>query len=385
MFKLGLIINPLAGVGGSVALKGSDGVAETALALGAIPRAQSRTELVLACLEPLADQLVIHTGAGAMGGDLARSMGFTVVIDHQPEAPSSAQDTRSLAARLSGRVDLILFAGGDGTARDLCAELAGRPQPVLGVPAGVKIHSGVYAISPVAAGRVAAKMIRGELLSVTDAEVRDIDEAAFRAGQVRARYFGEMMVPEDLRYLQAVKMGGREERSLVLGDIAAETVERMHEAVEQAADCQFVMGSGSTVAAVMAELGLENTLLGVDLVRFEGGEPYLAGRDLTAAQLLAAAREAPTKLIITLIGGQGHLLGRGNQQLSPAVIEQIGRDNFWILATKSKLQALGGRPMLSDSGDPALDSRLRGHYRITTGYRDAVLYPLAEPDDEPVV
>ncbi|GAA5190915.1 ATP-NAD kinase family protein [Ferrimonas gelatinilytica] len=385
MFKLGLIINPLAGVGGSVALKGSDGVAEAALALGATPRAQERTRLALEWLQPLPSGLVIHTGDGEMGGDLARDMGFETVICHHPATPSSAEDTRVLAERLAGRVDLILFAGGDGTARDLCAVLGERPQPVLGVPAGVKIHSGVYAISPVAAGRVAAKMIRGELLSVTDAEVRDIDETAFRAGQVRARYFGQMMVPEDLRYLQAVKMGGREETSLVLADIAAETVERMQEAVEATPECQFIMGSGSTVAAIMAELGLENTLLGVDLVRFEQGLPFLAGQDLTATQLLNACRERPTKLVITLIGGQGHLLGRGNQQLSPAVIEQIGRENFWIVATKSKLRALEGRPMLADSGAPDLDRRLTGHYRITTGYRDAVLYPLAEPDDEPVV
>ncbi|MBY5922122.1 ATP-NAD kinase family protein [Ferrimonas balearica] len=371
MFTLGLIINPLAGLGGSVALKGSDQVAEQALALGAEPKAHLRMAEALAYLVPLRTQIRVLTGGGAMGEALAREMGFQVDVLHQCGDVSTAEDTRALAsAMMVHRPNLILFAGGDGTARDLCA-VVGEQQPVLGVPAGVKIHSGVYGLTPKASGIVAAQMVKGELVSVTDGEVRDIDEAAFRAGQVRARYFGEMTVPEALRYVQAVKMGGREDDALVTDDIAAEVAEMMEP------EWQYVMGSGSTVAAVMAHLGLENTLLGVDLIR----DGQLLASDLTAAQLLERVQGTPTKLVITLIGGQGHLFGRGNQQLSPAVIRAIGRDNILILASKNKLTALGHRPMVADTGDTQLDSELQGHYRIITGYRDAVLYPLANPED----
>ncbi|MBY6093582.1 ATP-NAD kinase family protein [Priestia flexa] len=371
MFTLGLIINPLAGLGGSVALKGSDQVAEQALALGAEPRAHLRMAEALAYLAPLKTRIRVLTGSGAMGESLAREMGFSVEVLHQASEPSTAEDTRALVRAMAPqRPNLILFAGGDGTARDLCASVAPQ-QPVLGVPAGVKIHSGVYGLTPKASGIVAAQMVKGELVSVTDGEVRDIDEAAFRAGQVRARYFGEMTVPEALRYVQAVKMGGREDDALVTDDIAAEVVEQMDP------EWQYVMGSGSTVAAVMAELGLDNTLLGVDLVQ----DGQLLASDLTAAELLQRVQNVPTKLVITLIGGQGHLFGRGNQQLSPAVIRAIGRDNIIILASKNKLTALAHRPMVADTGDSQLDSALQGHYRIITGYRDAVLYPLANPED----
>ncbi|MBY6017306.1 ATP-NAD kinase family protein [Halomonas denitrificans] len=371
VFTLGLIINPLAGLGGSVALKGSDQVAEQALALGAEPRAHLRMAEALAYLAPLKTRIRVLTGSGAMGESLAREMGFSVEVLHQASEPSTAEDTRALVRAMAPqRPNLILFAGGDGTARDLCASVAPQ-QPVLGVPAGVKIHSGVYGLTPKASGIVAAQMVKGELVSVTDGEVRDIDEAAFRAGQVRARYFGEMTVPEALRYVQAVKMGGREDDALVTDDIAAEVVEQMDP------EWQYVMGSGSTVAAVMAELGLDNTLLGVDLVQ----DGQLLASDLTAAELLQCVQNVPTKLVITLIGGQGHLFGRGNQQLSPAVIRAIGRDNIIILASKNKLTALAHRPMVADTGDSQLDSALQGHYRIITGYRDAVLYPLANPED----
>ncbi|GAA4872330.1 ATP-NAD kinase family protein [Ferrimonas pelagia] len=376
MFKLGLIINPLAGLGGSVALKGSDGVAEQALALGAKPKARARMALALAALVPLKARIQVHTAQGEMGGALATELGFDPRLRHTPPAVTDAADTRALAEHLlAERVDLILFAGGDGTARDLCS-VVGQRIPVLGVPAGVKIHSGVYAISPKAAGVVAAQMVRGELLSVTDGEVRDIDEVAFRQGKVKAQYFGEMMVPEALRYVQAVKMGGQEHQALVLDDIGADMAEQI-EALNEAG-WQCVMGSGSTVAAVMDHLGLANTLLGIDLIK----DNKVLGQDLTEAQLLDVIADKPTKLVLTLIGGQGHLFGRGNQQLSPLVIRTIGRDNIMIVATKTKLEALAGRPMLADTGDHTLDRALTGHYRITTGYRDAVLYPLADPEEE---
>ncbi|WP_337881474.1 ATP-NAD kinase family protein [Rheinheimera sp.] len=371
-FRLGLIINPVAGVGGAVALKGSDGVVAQALALGAVPMAGEKTRQALTPLLPFIEQLEIYTVAGAMGATLAAEMGFQYRICYCPaQTDTSAMDTEAAAQALAeAGVDLLLFAGGDGTARNICTVVADKTT-VLGIPAGCKIHSGVYAISPAAAGKVIAQLVAGELVTLTEAPVMDIDETAFRQGVVKARRYGEMRIPAELRYVQNVKSGGKEVEALVLDDLAAYVVSQMD------ANVRYVMGSGSTVAAVMAELGLENTLLGVDVV--ENGE--LIAKDVTASQLLELVQGHDCKLVITLIGGQGHVFGRGNQQLSPAVIRAIGRDNIWLIATKSKLKELAGRPLLADTGDAGLDHELQGLIPVLVGYNDYVMYRLGLEDD----
>ncbi|WP_337843623.1 ATP-NAD kinase family protein [Rheinheimera sp.] len=371
-FRLGLIINPVAGVGGAVALKGSDGVVAQALALGAVPMAGEKTRQALTPLLPFIEQLEIYTVAGAMGATLAAEMGFQYRICYCPaQTDTSALDTEAAAQALAeAGVDLLLFAGGDGTARNICTVVADKTT-VLGIPAGCKIHSGVYAISPAAAGKVIAQLVAGELVTLTEAPVMDIDEMAFRQGVVKARRYGEMRIPAELRYVQNVKSGGKEVEALVLDDLAAYVVSQMD------ANVRYVMGSGSTVAAVMAELGLENTLLGVDVV--ENGE--LIAKDVTASQLLELVQGHDCKLVITLIGGQGHVFGRGNQQLSPAVIRAIGRDNIWLIATKSKLKELAGRPLLADTGDARLDHELQGLIPVLVGYNDYVMYRLGLEDD----
>lgn len=370
-FRLGLIINPWAGIGGSVALKGSDGVAAEALALGATPLAQQRARAALSELLPFKSQIHILTVAGLMGEDLARELGFAVTVVYQcTNEPSTAADTEAAATCLSAKgIDLLLFAGGDGTARNICAAVDAHTT-VLGIPAGCKIHSGVYAITPAAAGKVVAQMIKGELVTVHEAQVMDIDEAAFRQGTVRAKRFGEMQIPTELRYVQSVKSSGKESEELVLDDLAAFVVAQMEP------DVRYVMGSGSTIAAVMAELGLPNTLLGVDVV--ENGE--LIAADVTANQLQTLLKPDATQLLITLIGGQGHIFGRGNQQLSPTVIRTIGRDNIQLVATKTKLQQLNGRPLISDSGDATLDHELQGMMKVLCGYNDYVMYRLGYED-----
>ncbi|MCG7562336.1 ATP-NAD kinase family protein [Pseudoalteromonas sp. McH1-42] len=371
-FKLGLIVNPVAGLGGAVALKGSDGsdTAELARSMGAEPKAHSRTAQALALLQPYRDVLEVYTVSGEMGEELAKEHGFTTRVVMTCGTPSTPEDTEQAARLLAeAKVDLLLFAGGDGTARNICSAI-GSEAPVLGVPAGCKIHSGVYAITPKAAGRVVEMLIKGELVTIDDADVMDIDENAFRAGTVRAKRYGEMQVPSELRYVQSVKNGGKESDELVLADIAAYVISEMEE------DEQYIMGSGSTVAAIMEELGLDNTLLGVDLIR----DHTLLGSDLTAQQLLDNVGQAPTKLVITLIGGQGHIFGRGNQQLSPALIRQIGKDNIIVVATKSKLQALNGRPLIADTGDQDLDNELSGYIKVVTGYNDHVMYAVGHQD-----
>ena len=373
-FNLGLVINPIAGIGGSVALKGSDGegIAEQAIALGATAKSNARASLALDILLPYKDNITIYTVSGDMGESSAKALGFTTKVIHEVESEiTSERDTEQAVTKLITQdIDLLLFAGGDGTARNVCHIVEGK-FPVLGIPAGCKIHSGVYAITPKAAGRVVELMITNQLVSLTDADVMDIDESLFRQGIVKAKRYGEMQVPSELRYIQAVKSGGKESDELVLQDIAADVISKMDDEL-------FVIGSGSTTAFVMEELALENTLLGVDAVQ----EQELVASDLTEPklwQLIQMYQQGQVKLVITLIGGQGHIFGRGNQQLSPRVIRAIGKDNIYIIATKTKLNALDARPLITDTGDSELDMELSGYLPVITGYNDQVLYPVASP------
>ena len=362
---LGVLVNPYAGLGGSVALKGSDGVQtrEEALRRGATPQAPGRMSRALKALSAVSNVSVVTWG-GDMGENSCRAAKVPCTVIGESPMPSSPDDTRAAAVALKAAgAELILFAGGDGTARDL-VDAIGLGTPVLGVPAGCKMHSAVYAVNPEAAGSLLAELAGGGLVALESAEVRDIDEAAFREGVVKARHYGELQVPAEARYLQQVKCGGREVEDLVITEVAAWVADSLED------DTWYLMGSGSTVAVVMEQLGLENTLLGVDLVR--NGEVVAA--DLGAQQLLERIGNEPANAVVTVIGGQGHLFGRGNQQFSPALIRRLGKENIQILATRTKLETLEGRPLLVDSGDPDLDKQLCGLWPVTTGYEDQILY-----------
>lgn len=368
MFKLGLIINPMAGLGGSVALKGSDGVAQEALQKGAVPKANLRTQITLDQISHLKDQVKIITCPNDMGEKCAAELGFDVsVIDLDVQNQTSAEDTKTAANIIKNLgVDLLLFAGGDGTARDICSVVEDA-FPVLGVPAGVKIHSGVYGITPKASGEVVRMLIEGQLVDLKPQDVRDIDEEAFRNNQVRAKLFGEMLVPEAGQFVQSVKQGGMEQEELVLEDMAA------YLADEVDADTLYLVGSGKTTEFFMEHIHADNTLLGVDAV-FNND---VVANDLTESQILELiAQYDRVKIIVSVIGGQGHVFGRGNQQLSAEVIKQVGRDNLIILCTKTKLKHLEGRPLIVDTNDVALNQALSGHIEILTGYNDKVLYPI---------
>ena len=388
MFKLGLVINPIAGVGGSVALKGSDNMVKHALALGAELKANERTQTALKILLPYQDEITIYTANNQMGEQSAKELGFNVEVVYQTNTDvTQALDTeKAIAALLNEQVDIILFAGGDGTARNIAKvvtqhiEKNSSPQvPVLGIPAGCKIHSGVYAITPTAAGQVIELMLTKQLVTLTEGDVMDIDEALFRQGVVKAKRFGEMQIPSELRYVQAVKSGGKESDELVLHDISEDVISHMSDNNNSL----YIIGSGSTTDFLMNELGLSNTLLGVDLVKSEA----LVANDVTENQLwqqlmLARAAQININLVITLIGGQGHIFGRGNQQLSPRVIRFIlgqhgGKENIIIIATKTKLAALNNKPLICDTGDHGLDQLMSGYMPITTGYKDQVLYPIS--------
>lgn len=368
--RVGLVANPLAGIGGPVALKGSDG-AETVLEAKARGGRSRVADRVADCLQHLPDELRkdldVLTVAGEMGADICARVNLPCrVVAHSGEGDTTADDTRQAVREFQQQgVDLVLFAGGDGTARDVC-DVVSPDQVVLGIPAGVKMHSGVFANSPAAAGKILEQMISGQLVSVMRGEVRDIDEEAFRDGVVRAKYYGEMWVPEELRYVQAVKSGGREVEALVIQEIAADIVETMRPGVT------WFIGSGSTTVAINEALGLEATLLGVDVVKDD--ELLLA--DAQESQLLELATRGPCHIVVTPIGGQGHIFGRGNQQLSARVINAVGAANITIIAAKQKLEDLNGHPLLADTGDNRTDEALSGMARVVTGYEDAVLYPI---------
>lgn len=371
---IGLLINPLAGLGGALALKGSDGQAlrdrvEHA-PQGQRDRALQRAVRALTMLTSAHQRVRFSCWAGEMGERALQGLDVSyAVLGEAGNGLTSACDTREAAAKLcAAGVDLILFAGGDGTARDIF-DAIGTRCPVLGIPAGVKMHSGVFAVSPEAAGELLRRLAEGGLVGVKAQEVRDIDEEAFRHDQVRSRFYGEMLVPSEGHYLQHTKIGGREDPDLAIADIAA------WQAQIQRPGATYLMGPGSTTAAIMAELALPNTLLGVDVVC----DGKLLATDSDEERLLQLLAEAPgpAYIVVTVIGGQGHLFGRGNQQFSPAVIRAVGVDNIIVVAAKAKITALEGRPLLVDTNDPALDQMLCGYRVINTGYDDYVLYRVA--------
>lgn len=370
VLHIGLLINPLAGLGGSLALKGSDGASVEALA-ARLPREQrhrARGRVVRALgVLPHSAPVRFSTWGGAMGEDALAMAGWAATVCGSPRAgPTSADDTRrAVQALLAETVDMLLFAGGDGTARDIC-DVVGTRCPVLGIPAGVKMHSGVFAVSPEAAGELLLRLAAGGLVGVRLQEVRDIDEEAFRRDVVRSRFYGELQVPGDTRFLQQTKVGGKEDHGLAAADIAAWQVENME------AGRLYLVGPGSTTAAIMTQLELPNTLLGVDVVR--DGELLEADADAQALLALLRETDGPASIVVTVIGGQGHLFGRGNQQFTPEVIRAVGPDNVIVVAAKSKIADLGSRPLLVDTNDASLDRQFSGLCRVNTGYDDYLLY-----------
>jgi predicted polyphosphate/ATP-dependent NAD kinase len=371
MLRIGLIVNPYAGIGGPLGFKGSDGaeIRQAALAQVNELRAPARVDRCLQKIAPSREHFEILSAPGAMGAQACGALGLphrVVDIAHTPI--SEAEDTKSAVTTICKQgVDLLLFAGGDGTARDVLDAIP-QQQVVLGIPCGVKMHSGVFAVSPEAAGELLLRLIRAGLVNLQQREVRDIDEVAFREGQVRAKFYGEMLVPEEGHFLQHTKVSGVESDELISHDIAAAVVERSSQ------DVLYIIGPGTTTLAIEKEIGVEGTLLGVDAIH--AGKLVCA--DASAEQLLALLQQyEEAEIFVTAIGGQGHVLGRGNQQLSPEVVRAVGLENFHIVAGKGKISALEGRPLLVDSNDPVLDDEMSGYRRVVTGYQDEILYPLA--------
>jgi predicted polyphosphate/ATP-dependent NAD kinase len=367
--RLGLIVNPIAGMGGRVGLKGTDGVVDRARALGAAPVAGDRADRALARLAQNGRDVKVLAPAGEMGAGLATARAFdTEVLGGPLGRPSTADDTRAAAAELARRqVDLILFAGGDGTTRDI-HDVVGDRLPILGIPTGVKMHSAVFATTPENAGDVAASYLSAAPRApLREAEVVDVDEDAVRAGTLTTRLFGAARVPDDRLRVQAAKAGSLPSDEEALDAVCARIASEMDPRRV------YVLGPGTTTRRVARHLGLEKTLLGVDALR----AGRLVGSDLGERELLGLLDGEPATLIVGVVGGQGALLGRGNQQLSPAVIRRIGVENIEVIAGLRKLLALDPPWLRVDTGDPELDGTLAGYRRVHVAPGRTLVYKVA--------
>ena len=392
--RIGLIVNPVAGIGGAVGLKGSDG-AETvrrALALGAVPHAQERAEAavrqLLACWPADLEGPEILAAPGPMGEAAARAAGASpVVVGSLPDAANTTpDDTRRITTRLAALApDLLLVAGGDGTLRDVCSSI-GRAVPVVGIPAGVKIHSPAFATGPRAAGDLAAAFLlaRPSRRRTTPADVLDLDEDAYRRGEIAPRLFGEVVVPAGDRRLQARKEPSPASEAVAVAGAAEGVVRhlaaggrwvlgaRLHGPGRRRApwDCDDPGGRGRRGRGVSPAVR-----------RSSPRDVVVVATDVGAAGLERLVAERPAMLVVTPIGGQGFILGRGNQQLSPAVVREIlasgGRGAIVVVATPAKLAGLRGRPLLVDTGDAGLDAELAGHLTVITGPSDRTVYRVA--------
>jgi len=369
--KLGLIVNPIAGIGGRVGLKGSDGtdILKRALALGAVPESPKRTIEALKRIKPIEKNIEIVTYPGTMGETEAIECGFSpTVFGSINNEKTTPEDTKNAARMMMDlEVNLLLFAGGDGTARDILNAVGDRI-PVIGIPAGVKIHSGVYATCPANAGSLALNFLQcASTCHLRDVEVMDIDEQAFREDRISAKLYGYLKVPYEKNLVQNAKAGSNSRDDVSLDSIASDIIFNMTD------DYLYIFGPGTTTRAIMNKLRLPNTLLGIDAVFRKS----LAGSDLNEAQLIELLKERKGKIVITVIGGQGHIFGRGNQQISPEVILQVGKENIIVVATESKLLGLKAKPLLVDTGNPKVNRMLSGYAKVVTGLHKKIAYRIS--------
>lgn len=358
--KLGVIVNPIAGMGGRVGLKGTDGpeVLEKARKMGAKPESPGKAEKALRALTPIKEKLQVLTFPGDMGENEMRNLGFNPKVLNSLKENTSPEDTEK-AARLmeEEKVDLIVFAGGDGTARNVYNAIGDRV-PVIGIPAGVKIHSGVFANHPGAAGEIALHYLQDMEIGTKDAEVMDIDEDAFRDGVVTAKLYGYMKIPHMPSLTQVQKSSGFADEKEAIAGIAEKIVEEMRDGI------YYIMGSGTTIRPIMEELGLPNTLLGIDIVK----DKRLVASDVNEQEILEIIGDDPARIIVTVIGGQGYIFGRGNQQISSEVIKKVGKKNIIVAAPRSKIFSLEGRPLLVDTGDEEVNQMMSGYIKVVYDY-----------------
>ncbi|MGA3059657.1 MAG: ATP-NAD kinase family protein [Candidatus Bathyarchaeia archaeon] len=358
---LGFIVNPVAGMGGAVGLKGTDGkaVLEKAISLGAQPVASQRAETFLAELVAAKESLKLIVGAGCMGENQAEKCGFAYEAKGKRKSETTSEDTQDIAREmLAAHVGLLVFCGGDGTARDIL-KAVGMKVPVLGVPTGVKMHSAVFAVTPQATARVAIKYLWNEL-PLREAEVMDVDEQAFRENRLSAALYGYLLSPYEPHLIQGNKL----ESPMTESEVRNQAAIAIYIIEEMKPNLTYVIGPGTTTRTIGDLLDQKKTLLGVDVFQ----NKKIVAADVNEKQILEATKNQVARIIVTPIGGQGFIFGRGNQQLSSRVIRQIGLENIVVVATKNKLDRM--KSLRVDTGDPELDKELKTlGVRVVTDYK----------------
>ena len=351
--KLGFLVNPIAGMGGKVGLKGTDDVHEKAVALGAEPVAPGAATDFLKSMTCL-DDVEILTCGGAMGSDFFTA---SVEIVHQFADEPTAEDTKLAVEKfVAGNVDLIVFCGGDGTARDVAG--ASGSVPVLGVPGGVKMYSSVFAIGPKNAARVVCEFFNGSI-GLANTEIVDVDEVEFRKGNLDFKLFGTAQTPFDDRYIQRSKSPSSASDMEFASAIADHLVEEMMPYV------LYIICPGLIKSEIMKMLDVADTPLGIDAVL----DGKLAGVDLNEIGLLELlALHKNARIVVTPIGAQGFVFGRGNQQVSDKVIAAVGDENVIVVATPQKLAATPR--LFVQTGNNDIDKALAGYRKILNGYRN---------------
>lgn len=369
--RIGLIVNPIAGMGGAVGLKGTDGErVSTAASLGAQPVSPARALVALQQMAALRDDLEIFTAGAAMGAAVAAQAGFThtVVADAAGER-TTAEDTALAATAIAEREpSLLLFAGGDGTARDVFGVIGDRV-PLLGIPAGVKMHSAIFAATPRAAGEVARRYLRTQDRESTlqPAEIIDREPSTSAGGAADLHLYGIARVPRLSFLVPGAKAASPTSDYAALSAALQRTVDSVCD------DRVTLIGPGATMLDLKHRLGIAGTALGVDAVR--NGE--CVGVDLDERRILALIEGQPARIVVTVIGGQGYLFGRGNQQFGPGVIRQVGCENIVVVSSLEKLAALPTQTLLVDTGDDAVDLELAGHREVIVGGARTVMMPVS--------
>jgi predicted polyphosphate/ATP-dependent NAD kinase len=358
---LGLIVNPVAGMGGAVGLKGTDGktVLKRAVSLGAKPIAPTRAEFFLSALKFAKSKVRLIVGAGNMGEEEAANCGFACTVLGKRKKETTAEDTKYVARKIvAAKADLLVFCGGDGTARNIL-EAIGTRVPVLGVPTGVKMHSSVFAVNPSAAAKIALGFLWEEL-SLKEAEVMDVDEDAFREGRVSSRLYGYLLTPYEPYLIQGAKIAS----SMTESELRNQAAIAIYMIENMKPDVIYIVGPGTTTRTIGDLLDAKKTLLGVDVFFNQ----KIVASDVNEKQILAAISGKPAQIIVTPIGGQGFIFGRGNQQISSEVIRRVGLDNIVVVATAGKLRSL--KSLRVDTGDPSVDEAFRARgVKVVADYK----------------
>jgi len=367
--RVGFLVNPIAGMGGAVGLKGTDSkkILRDAIRKGAKPVSLERGLRFLDGIQRRSQDIEFLTAPGSMGASIADQLKLEhELVGRIGKTTTSNDSIRITRLMRRKKVDLIVFCGGDGTARDVL-EGVGREVPALGVPAGVKIYSSVFAINPAAAAESAVAFLGGQI-PTRMGEVVDVDEIAFRKNRLSVKLFGYLTTPDSGPLMQATKSATGLSEDSELDAIAEYFIEEIDPGTT------YILGPGSTVERIAKRLGIKKSLLGVDVAKGDGTTLRL---DIDEATLMSSiSKTSPkslTKIIISPIGGQGFLFGRGNQQISPQVIRRVGVENIIVVGSRSKIEALHPRRLLTDSGNDEIDQQLRGYLRVITGYREEMV------------